>query len=470
VKKTYPQEYTQIINNLLKDEAPLFWDALENGSPVAGLRINPVKTNLADLQKQLPIKYQSLPWSDFGIALDSPQELGKHPYHAAGLFYLQEPSAMVPVTLLDPQPGEYILDLCAAPGSKTTQIQALMGNTGLLIANDANPNRVQALSRNLERWGTRNTAVLCDTPEKISEHLGSMFDRVLVDAPCSGEGTFRSDPGEIKKWSLNFSKRCAHIQDEILWFAAKLVKPGGVLVYATCTFNQKENEARIVHFLEKNPDFVLDPVDPLTGYSEGIPIESTSAVDFSGMVRIWPHKTIGEGHFAARMRKSSSLNDTTSDRLLDGYNLDQDHIILYRKFFESTLYPTLRTNQIEPDNNGLRLFGNRLYWIPDDMPSLAGLAVHHWGWWLGTFHSERFTPSPALASALMPEDAQKVLEFSLGDPNLSTYRRGSPLATSKIGEPGQGWNLVTCTGFSLGWGFVVQNRMKSHFPRWLRSA
>jgi NOL1/NOP2/sun family putative RNA methylase len=468
VKKIYPGDFIHVINDLLKEEAPLFWAEVENGSPTGGLRTNPSKTTLADLQEYLALKYQPLSWSVHGIALQTAQALGKQPYHAAGLYYLQEPSAMVPVAVLDPQPGEYILDLCAAPGGKTSQIQARMGNTGLLIANDPNPKRVQALCRNLERWGTRNTAVLCDTPKKISEHLGSFFDRVLVDAPCSGEGTFRSDPGESRKWSLNFSKRCAQIQDEILWFAAKLVKPGGVLVYATCTFNKVENEARIARFLENNPEFALDPVDPLSGYSQGIQLDSAPAIDFSGVVRIWPHKTLGEGHFAARLVKSSTTASPASQRFQDASHANQDHLYLYRQFFENTLQPTAGTDQIQPGSKGVRQFGNRLYWIPDEMPALAGLGVCHWGWWLGTFQTERFTPSPALASALMPEDAQKVLEFPLGDPNLRTYLRGSPLATSKLGEPPEGWNLVTCTGYSMGWGLVHQNRMKSYFPRWLR--
>ena len=470
MKEIYPADFVQIINDLLKGDAPLFWDALDSGSPAHGLRVNPLKTSLEEIKKNLPGMIHSLPWSNHGFSLQKAQDLGKHPYHAAGLYYLQEPSAMVPVAVLDPQPGEHVLDLCAAPGGKTTQIQTRMGNSGILIANDSNPRRVQALSRNLERWGARNSAVLCESPRRISEHLGDIFDRVLVDAPCSGEGRFRSDPGEIKKWSLEFSHRCCQIQDEILWFAANLVKSGGVLVYSTCTFNQDENEGTIARFIEKHPDFTLDPIQPVVGYSQGIQLENAPAIDFSGSVRIWPHETVGEGHFVALLRRSKSTS--SSSRLIVGKStpLPPNYLKIYDLFCENTLNPTPSTMEIYPGGKGLKSFGNRLYWIPEGMPPLEGLNVRHWGWWLGTFQADTFIPSPALASALSPKDVQKVLEFPLEDPGLLTYLRGSPLSGTNLESLPEGWTLVTCSGHSLGWGYVHRGRMKSYLPRWLRSS
>jgi NOL1/NOP2/sun family putative RNA methylase len=469
VKKIYPTDYIQIINDLLKDDAALFWNAQEGGPPAYGLRVNPLKTSLADLKKTLPGTIHTLPWSTLGISLQEIRDFGKHPYHTAGLYYLQEPSAMAPVAVLDPQPDERVLDLCAAPGGKSTQIHSKMGNTGLLIVNDPNPKRVQSLSRNLERWGARNTSVLCETPSRISEHLGDYFDRVLVDAPCSGEGRFRSDPGEIKKWSLEFSKRCCRIQDEILWFAAKMVKPGGVLVYSTCTFNQDENEGTIARFLGKNPGFYIDPIEPVDGYSQGIQLASAPAIDFSGAVRIWPHKTRGEGHFIARLRKSKTASSPAPCVGQVSIPPNPDYLKIYDRFFEKTLNSTPGTMNIHPESKGISIFGNRLYWIPRDMPSLEGLNVCHWGWWVGSFQAGKFIPSPALAFALIPEDAQKVLEFSLEDPSLSTYLRGSPLTGTNFERLPEGWTLVTCTGYSLGWGMVHQGRIKSYIPRWLRS-
>jgi NOL1/NOP2/sun family putative RNA methylase len=469
VKKTYPQEYIQSINDLLKSDAPAFWEAMEAGSPIYGLRVNPLKANPDDLQQVLPEAIKPLPWSAQGIAIKESQGLGKHPYHTAGLYYLQEPSAMVPVAVLDPQPGEQILDLCAAPGGKTTQIQSRMKNRGVLIANDPNPKRVQSLSRNLERWGARNAAVICEAPNRINEHLRDYFDRILVDAPCSGEGTFRSDPGAIKKWSPNFIKRCCQIQDEILWYAGKMVKPGGVLVYSTCTFNQDENEGTISRFLEKDPDFSIEPIESISGYSPGIQLESTPAIDFSGAVRIWPHKTEGEGHFIVRLRKSDSTPYSPKQDFFEKSPIQPDHLRIYRKFYRNTLNSTPLTELIQPESNRLAIFGNRLYWIPNNMPSLRGLTVRHWGWWLGTIQVDKFIPSPALACALTPEDAQIVLEFAIEEPGLLTYLRGSPLSRDNLEGLPEGWILITCNGYSLGWGMLHQGRLKSYLPRWLRS-
>lgn len=469
MKKNYPPEFIQIIDDLLQEEAPAFWDAMDSGAPAAGLRVNPLKTSLEALQGILPGPIRPLPWSDQGIALQEAHELGKHPYHTAGLFYLQEPSAMVPVSILDPQPGERVLDLCAAPGGKTTQIHARMAGKGLLIANDSHPRRVQALARNLERWGARNIAVLCETPRRLGDHLPGYFDRVLVDAPCSGEGRFRSAPGEINHWSPGFIARCCQIQDEILWFAARLVKPGGTLVYSTCTFNQDENEGTLARFLERNQDFSIDPVEPLPAYSPGIQLESAPGLDFSGAVRIWPHKTTGEGHFAARLRRLCS--SPSSPPLISPEEAlpSPEQSRIYSHFFEKTLKSTPYTREILPGSGGLRCYGNRLYWVPENMPSLAGLNVRHWGWWLGSFQSDTLHPSPALAAALTPEDVQIVLEFPVEDPALSNYLRGSPGSDPRIEGLPEGWTLVACAGHSLGWGVIRRGRLRSYLPGWLRS-
>jgi NOL1/NOP2/sun family putative RNA methylase len=469
VNTIFPPDFVRIIDNLLKEEADQFWDAQKNGIPAVGMRINPRKTSFEELKKILSSAIQPLPWTSTGAAIQNTEDTGKHPCHAAGLYYLQEPSAMVPVHILDPQPREKVLDLCAAPGGKTTQIHSQIGNQGVLIANDPNPKRVQALSRNLERWGTRNTAVLCETPQRIYEHLGDYFDRVLVDAPCSGEGTFRSAPGEIKKWSLEFSQRCCRIQDEILWFAAKMVRPGGVLVYSTCTFNQDENEGSIARFLEKNPDFSIDSIEGTPGFSKGIELDYAPSIDFSGTVRIWPHKTQGEGHYIACLRKSTSAQSTSSKVGSSHSIINPDHLDIYTKFYNNALNLTPSTQDINPSSMRLSSYGNRLYWIPSDMPPLEGLNVQHWGWWLGTFHTGKFNPSPALASALSLEDAQIVLEFSLEDPGLVSYLRGSPHSSPKTSELPDGWALVTCAGHALGWGKIHGGRLKSYMPRWLRS-
>ena len=285
----FPPEFITEIDRLLGDQAPLFWTSIVNDPPKSGLRINRLKIDSGQFMKYFPDSLQPLSWSSEGFQVKRETNFSKHPFHAAGLFYLQEPSAMAPVSILDPQPEEWILDLCAAPGGKTTQIQTALKNRGFLIANDPNPKRVQALTRNLDRWGSRNTIVTCETPQRLADHFGPVFDRVLVDAPCSGEGTFRSSSGEIKKWSSRYRERCASLQDEILWGAGKLVRPGGVLVYSTCTFNQLENEGSVTRFLEANSDFYIDPIPLCPGYSPGIPGEESDPYNLISTIRIWPH-------------------------------------------------------------------------------------------------------------------------------------------------------------------------------------
>jgi NOL1/NOP2/sun family putative RNA methylase len=460
-------EFTDHINQVLGSDAHLFWRCFQN-DPLQGLRINPSKTSIEEIESTIPGTLSPLSWSENGYLLETSDQPGKHPYHGAGLYYLQEPSAMAPVAVLDPRPGERVLDLCAAPGGKTTQIAASMQNRGVLIANDPNPHRVQALARNLERWGARNTAVLRESPLRLSEYYGDYFDRVLVDAPCSGEGTFRTDPSQIKIWSPSFSERSAAIQDEILWYAGKLVRPGGVLVYSTCTFNTQENEGAIARFLAHNPEFELDPISLVEGFSGGVQLSSYQSVDFSGAVRIWPHRSTGEGHFIARIRKISPVKPQKSGSLHIGKQLSPIETTSYRDFFQNTFSETDSAQLLAPTSSNLARFGNQLYWIPDSMPALDGMAVVHWGWWLGTLRSDRFIPGPALASAIKAEDVQKVIEFSLVDPRLQTYLRGSPITLSQSESFPEGWTLVTVEDHSLGWGKIRQGRLKSYFPRWLR--
>jgi NOL1/NOP2/sun family putative RNA methylase len=465
-----PETFILEINRLLGEEASRFWDVFNTQPPVSGLRVNSLKTNLDQIQGSISSELKRLPWVKDGYQLLKDTKLGKHPFHAAGLFYLQEPSAMAPVDILDPQPGELILDLCAAPGGKTTQILALMENQGVLVANDANPRRVLSLTRNVERWGACNALITCERPEKLTNRFGPIFDRVLVDAPCSGEGTFRAEPGEVKKWSTRFTERCSAIQDELLWFASKMVRPGGILVYSTCTFNQRENEGSVSRFLGRNSDFILDPIPLQPGFSPGIPLSDNDPEQFHRTARIWPHLSPGEGHFIARMRRSGNRMDGNMafQSLPDEMNSNYQGI--YDTFFDSTLVRNQRTERIAPDQPSLAIHGKRLYRIPEGSPSLAGLRVFHWGWWLGTVQSNRFIPSPAMAAGLTKEDSQLVIEFQLDDPDLVSYLRGSPIPYSGERTTEKTWALVAVEEFPLGWGRIVHNQLKSYIPDWLRQS
>jgi len=395
-----------------------------------------------------------------GFTLPNEFRPGKHPYHAAGLYYLQDPSAMAVTTLLDPQPGERVLDLAAAPGGKTTHIAAKMGNRGILVANDISPHRVRILSNNLERWGARNALITSETPEKLANHFGDYFDKVLVDAPCSGEGMFRKDHAARQEWSPKLVNRCAVRQDMILGDAARLVRPGGRLVYATCTFAPEENEGTIQRFLASHSDFEVVGNHVYPGLMPGRPdwVSGDASPELSQTVHLWPHIAPGEGHFIAVLRrttaKTTTLHDPGNFKLS---TLSRESQFYFDKFVESTL-------TWQPSNDGLSEQGTYLYHLPEGMPNIHGLCVIHWGWWLGTFKKKRFEPSYALVMAIKSGDVLREFSLIADDVQTMKYLHGEVLPS----QGDNGWTMVSVDGFPLGWAKRVQNRLKSHAPKWMR--
>jgi NOL1/NOP2/sun family putative RNA methylase len=401
------------------------------------------------------------PLSSDGFILPSDSHPGKHPYHAAGLFYLQDPSAQAVAELLAPQPGERILDLAAAPGGKTTHIAALMQNQGVLIANDVSPKRVRDLARNVERWGAHNVAVTNESPSRLADHFGAVFDRVLVDAPCSAEGVFRKDPSARGKWQPKLVESCALQQDSILQDAARLVRPGGVLAYSTCTFAPQENEGTLARFLVERSDFEVLAPPKIPGQDRGHPewLENADpALKLEHAVHLWPHKAPGEGHFIAILRREGIAASLASLYPPRAALLPKDAADDFAQFCAQTLDVQLSKKQ-------LALQGSHLYLLPEGLPDLKGLNVIHWGWWLGFSKKNRFEPSHALAMGVQVEDVRQTLPMKANDAALMRYLRGEVLPSSGP----QGWVLVTVDGFPLGWGRRVQGRLKPHLPSWLRS-
>ncbi len=438
--------------------------------PDIGLRVNTLKltpeqfTDLLQAAPRSPAPLLSppltpIPWVPAGFTIPSGSRPGKHPYHAAGLYYLQDPAAMAVAELLNPQPGERILDLAAAPGGKTTHIAALMAGSGLLVANDIHPKRVRDLAKNLERWGVRNAVILNETPPRLVDHFGAYFDKVLVDAPCSGEGMFRKDPGAIQEWTPKLVESCGVRQDGILRDAAQLVRPGGRLIYATCTFAPQEDEGTIARFLVAHPEFKIVSPPQFKGFAPARPDWMPDIPsELSRAVRLWPHKAPGEGHFIAILEKSSAspLHRYPPDPSPPA-PLPRDAQGYFAEFASAAL-------NWQPPLNRLTLQGSYLYLNPENVPDLRGLKVIHWGWWLGTFKKKRFEPSHALALALKPVDFRQTFDLTADDPRTRAYLHGEVLPS-----PGEkGWVLVTVDGYPLGWGKRVQNRLKSHSPKWLR--
>jgi NOL1/NOP2/sun family putative RNA methylase len=469
-----PAKFLDRMQILLGDEFSAFLGTYDQPASV-GLRVNTLKLLPGAFQALSPFPLSPIPWSSAGfeccsaISITGAAQPGKHPYHAAGLYYLQEPSAMAVAELLDPQPGERVLDLSAAPGGKSTHLLALMQNEGLLVANEIHPRRAWELAENLERWGARNVAITSATPRQLADHFGAFFDKVLVDAPCSGEGMFRKSEAARRDWSPELVHSCALRQGDILDEARRLVRPGGKLAYSTCTFAPEENENAIAGFLKKYLEFELLEIPFRPGFSQGRPEWAEmgqSLPELRNTVRLWPHLASGEGHFIALLRKKGTP-DRENLPARRASAIDKPTLRLLQDFCEANLAgdeSCARSLTNVAISAHLFVSGSYLYVLPPGLPDLTGLKVIHPGWWLGTVKKERFEPSHALALGLKASQARRALRLELDDPQCKAYLRGETLENQ--GE--EGWVLVTVGDFTLGWGKRVQGRVKNYYPHGLR--
>ena len=426
-----PEAFLNRMKQQLGKEYPDFLESLERPRAVA-LRYNPLKGERPDL----PFAEDSVPWEPDGVYYDPNSRPGLHPYHEAGVYYLQEASAMAPVSLLDPQPGERICDLCAAPGGKTTQIAGRMMGEGFLLCNEINPKRAKILSRNIERMGVANALVTNEHPAVLAERFDGWFDRVLIDAPCSGEGMFRKEEAAVTDWSPETVSMCARRQAEILHSGAAMVRPGGRLVYSTCTFAPEEDEEAVALFLETHPEFVAESVDcPWFEAGE------------NGSFRMWPHKLRGEGHFAAVLRRTEGVTAEITE-------------IQAEKLPKSWLEFAKEMDIHLPDGK-MVTFGQSLFWVPKQMPDLRRLKVLRPGLELGVLKKDRFEPAHALA--LWLRTAAKTHSLPADSQQLMAYMHGETLPATV-----RGWCLVQADGYSLGWGKGDGNCLKNHYPKGLR--
>ncbi|HIC89829.1 MAG TPA: hypothetical protein EYP04_10570 [Anaerolineae bacterium] len=454
-----PLAFLARMARLLGDEYPTFLASYDN-SPLVGLRVNTLKLTPETFRRLAPFDLTSVPWCPEGFTVPDDQRPGGHPYHAAGLYYLHDPAAMAVGTLLAPQPGERVLDLCAAPGGKATQLAALLQNEGLLVANDVDSRRARVLAENLERWGARNVVILSERPERLASRWPDCFDRVLVDAPCSGEGMFRKSEAARQEWKPTLVAGSARRQQAILDAAAQLVRPGGWLVYVTCTFAPEENEGAIAHFLVHHANFELVPPAWYPGFSPGRPdwladLPPDFDADLRQTVRLWPHRAPAEGHFIALLRRL----DGDLRRRCPSVRLSRPPTPIRRLYDEfCARYLTA------PPSTNLVLVDTKLYHCPADVPDLSGLRVLRPGWWLGTVRKARFEPAHALAMALTAVDVRQTLSLSTTDFWIHAYLRGETLAS-----PGDdGWVLVTVDGYPLGWGKRVSGVVKNRYPKGIR--
>ena len=426
-----PEAFLERIQRQLGEEYEAFLQSLERPRAVA-LRFNPLKGEKPDLS----FVGESVPWEPQGYYYDPDSRPGLHVYHEAGVYYLQEASAMSAVALLDPQPYERVCDLCAAPGGKTTQIAGRMQGEGFLLCNEYSPKRAKILSRNIERLGVANALVTNETVENLAERLEGFFDRVLVDAPCSGEGMFRKEEAAVTDWSQETVEMCARRQADILDSAAKLLKSGGRLVYSTCTFAPEENELAVEAFLERHPEFTVEKVDAPWFTPAG-----------EGMFRLWPHKLLGEGHFAAVLRKNEGNEENVT--LLSGTKLPKEWTDFAKEL-------GIRL----PDGKAV-MFGQNLYWAPEDMPELKKLKVLRPGLELGEVKKGRFEPAHALA--LWLKDCKNTETYAPDSAEMAAYIHGDVVPSNK-----KGWCLVKAGDYSIGWGKGDGRVLKNHYPKGLR--
>ncbi len=426
-----PEEFLQRMQLQLGEEYPAFLASLERPRAVA-LRFNPLKGE----KPTLPFVEDAVLWEENGYYYSAESRPGLHPYHEAGVYYLQEASAMSAVALLQPQPGERICDLCAAPGGKTTQIAGKMAGEGFLLCNEINPKRAKILSRNIERLGVANALVTNEHPGTLAERFPGYFHRVLVDAPCSGEGMFRKEEAAVTDWSVETVQMCANRQREILRSAAKLVRPGGRLVYSTCTFAPEENEQTIEAFLQEHPEFAPEAVEAPWFTKSG-----------AGMFRLWPHKLLGEGHFVAVLRKAET--DAPEISVPQGQKLPQ----LWQDF--------ARDMGVCLPEGKMVQFGQSLYWTPQEMPDIGKLKVLRPGLELGELKKDRFQPAHALAMWL--KEAKNTQDYSAESQEIKAYLHGETVPSEKTG-----WCLVTADGYSIGWGKGDGKVLKNHYPKGIR--
>ena len=426
-----PEAFLERMKAQLGNEYEDFLKSLERPRAVA-LRFNPLKGDAPELE----FTREPVPWEPRGFYYDPDSRPGLHPFHEAGVYYLQEASAMAPVALLDPQPGERVADLCSAPGGKTSQIAGRMMGEGFLLCNEYSPKRAKILSRNMERMAVANALVTNETVDRLADRFPEGFDKVLIDAPCSGEGMFRKEEAAITDWSQETVEMCARRQADILHHGSRMVRPGGRLVYSTCTFAPEEDEMAVADFLENHPDFEPEVIDA----PWFVPVEN-------GGHRLWPHKLLGEGHFAAVLRKKGDSGcDFTP---CQGTRLPKEWLSFAKEL-------------------GIRLppgkavqFGQSLYWAPEGMPDISRLKVLRPGLELGIVKKDRFEPSHALA--LWLSSCANVQDFPAASREIAAFMHGDVVPSEK-----KGWCLVTAGGYSLGWGKGDGKVLKNHYPKGLR--
>ena len=429
----------QFIRNMKKQLPEGEWEAffgVYDKKPFKGVRLNPLRGGRDALKTLLPFLGEPVAWEDNGFYTEL-EKVGVSPFHAAGVFYSQEPSAMCAAPLLEVKEGERVLDLCSAPGGKGTQLASRMNGKGVIVLNEPISSRAKILSQNVERMGIKNAVVTSELPEKLSQKFAGYFDKILVDAPCSGEGMFRKNAEEaLAEWSEENVALCAERQRHILNEATKMLKAGGRLVYSTCTFAEREDEGQVRDYLQNHPEMKLVKQE-----------------------KLYPHKVDGEGHFAALFEKTEKTGewDTRMKEMKPWCSREAEKAYrdFEKKFFKQRFADRLY------EVNGI------LYELPEGVFDWKGVQVLRVGVRLGEVKNGRFEPSHSLALCVKMQECKNVLDLGESDPRLEKYFRGETLAGGDIEN---GWCVVCVHGYAVGLGKAVNGTVKNHYPKGLRKA
>ena len=425
-----------------------------------GLRVNTSKISTEDFRKIVPFPVTPIPWIPDGFFYSEDIRPSRCAFYQGGLYYLQEPSAMTPASVLPVEEGDYVLDLCAAPGGKATALGDALHGTGLLVANDISASRARALLRNLELFGITNSFVTSETPAHLTDVFPEFFHKILLDAPCSGEGMFRKEEALARDWTPEKSHELSLIQRELILNAADMLRPGGLLLYSTCTFAPEEDEGTVSYLLENRPDMELLKIPEREGFSCGVPAWGNNDPALTGCVRLFPHKMNGEGHFMALFRKAGT---SCAEQPCTSVKPDRETRKWLELFFEEINLKTLGGQPF--DWNRVETRKDKVYYLPPVNTSFRGLNFLRNGLYLGDLKKNRFEPSQPLALALHKDDVEAIISLPVDDPRLTRYLKGETLNIEpEEAAHKKGWHLLCAEGYPVGFGKLVNQTLKNKYP------
>ena len=451
------EEYLNRMRDLLGEEEFSAYLKSFDEERLYGLRVNTAKGTPEAFPELVSWDLKPVPWIPNGFYYEGTERPAKDPYYYAGLYYLQEPSAMTPAMLLPVEPGDRVLDLCGAPGGKSTELGVKLAGKGVLISNDISNSRAKALLKNLELWGISNICVTSETPDKLADVFGPWFDKILIDAPCSGEGMFRKDDDMVKSYEERGPEYYSEIQKEITDQAVRMLAPGGLLLYSTCTFSRCEDEEIIFHILENHQEMELIRLPLFEGASGGIGLD--------GCIRLFPHKIKGEGHFISLLRKNGGGAQRTAAGIRERSRMEPQGKKASALPTELTDFLALMNREF--DGSRIMIKNDSVYYLPENFVPAKELRYLRTGLLLGELKNKRFEPGQALAMTLHAEEFRQTISWKKEDDRVIRYLKGETISLTPEEGPVKGWCLVCVDGYPLGFakgtGMALKNK---YYPGW----